>query len=268
MALQIEGAPPNLPPRRRATVARIAELTPRVRRLTLTGDDLAGFEPGMPGAHIKLILPPPGDTAPATPLRYEGRRAIFADGVTPPNLRTYTPLRFDPAGPSLEVELLLHGDGVASHWVRQASVGSEAIVAGPRGGWDVPQDGDWYLVLADDTAMPAAIQVLATLSARRAFTAFEVVDQYEERALPGVDHVTWLHRGEDPTNAGAELERHLAALELPGGNGYAWVACEATAMRRIRKSLIERGLPAERMVTRGYWKLGAPDHPDGDYGQD
>lgn len=40
-------------------------------------------------------------------------------------------------------------------------------------------------------------------------------------------------------------------------------------MRRIRRYLLEEvGLLPEQMVTRGYWKLGAPDHPDGDYGQE
>ena len=38
-------------------------------------------------------------------------------------------------------------------------------------------------------------------------------------------------------------------------------------MRRIRRYLMDDvGLPPEQMITRGYWKLGATDHPDGDYG--
>ena len=39
--------------------------------------------------------------------------------------------------------------------------------------------------------------------------------------------------------------------------------------RGLRRHLLEkRGLASEQIVTRGYWKLGATDHPDGDYGQD
>jgi NADPH-dependent ferric siderophore reductase len=263
------GPPPNLPPRRWATIEKIEHVTGRVTRLHLGGDEMRGFEPGRPGAHVKLILPPPGETRPAIPERYEGRRAIFAEGVIPPTLRTYTPLRFDPNG-VLEVELLEHGDGFASNWVRRARVGDAIIVAGPRGGWDVPQDGDWYLVLADETAIPAATQVIGALPPRKRILAFEVVDEGEKRAVTADgEPVRWLYRGPDAGRAGLALEEFAWGLDLPGGRGYAWVACEAGAMRRIRRHLIDdRQLSPERMVTRGYWRLGQADHPDGDYGQD
>jgi len=267
---QIPGAPPSLPPRRWVTIRAIERPTPRVVRLRLHGEDLAGFSTDGPGAHVKLILPPPGDAKPAQPLRYEDRRAVFAEGVTPPFLRTYTPLRFDPDRLELEVELLIHGDGLASSWVQRAKPGDEILVAGPRGGWEVPGDGDWYLVAADDTALPAASQVLAALPDRPRFVAFEVVDEAEQRpVVTGADSARWLFRGEDAQRAGLALEDWVRSLDLPAGRGYAWIACEASAMRRIRKHLIsDRGMAADQLVTRGYWKLGSPDHPDGDYGQD
>jgi NADPH-dependent ferric siderophore reductase len=40
-------------------------------------------------------------------------------------------------------------------------------------------------------------------------------------------------------------------------------------VRRIRRHLLaERGMSRDHIVTRGYWKLGETDHPDGDYAQD
>jgi NADPH-dependent ferric siderophore reductase len=58
-------------------------------------------------------------------------------------------------------------------------------------------------------------------------------------------------------------------FELPAGAGRVYVACEAGAMRRIRRHLLtERNLSRDHVVTRGYWRLGETDHPDGDYGQD
>lgn len=40
-------------------------------------------------------------------------------------------------------------------------------------------------------------------------------------------------------------------------------------MRRIRRHLLgERAFNRDHVVTRGYWKLGEVDHPDGDYGQE
>ena len=47
-----------------------------------------------------------------------------------------------------------------------------------------------------------------------------------------------------------------------------WVACEANAMREIRNVLLnERGIERAQLVTRGYWKAGASDHPDHDMGE-
>ena len=40
-------------------------------------------------------------------------------------------------------------------------------------------------------------------------------------------------------------------------------------MRRIRRHLLtERGIDRAALTTRGYWKLGATDYPDRDYGED
>lgn len=263
------GTPPDLPRRLWATIERIEQVTERVRRVHLGGDDLRRFEPGLPGAHIKLFLPAPGESRPPLPAGYEGRRAVFADGVVPPVLRTYTPLRFDPRG-HLEVEMVVHGEGFASDWVQRARAGDSILVAGPRGGWEVPQDGAWYLVVADETAIPAATQVLAALPDRELVVALEVIGEGEERRMGlGGREAQWLYRGDDARQAGMAIEQFVRQLELPGGRGYAWVACEAGAMRRIRRHLIgDRGIPPEHLVTRGYWKLGVADHPDGDYGLD
>ena len=263
--------PHRLPPRRWVTILEIEWLTPKVASLLLQGEDLEGFESDGPGAHVKLILPPPGETEIAQPIRYEGMRAVFADGVTPPFLRTYTPLRFDPKRLELEVEMLKHGDAPASNWLIQARAGQRIIVAGPRGGWNPPQDGEWYLVMADDTGIPAATQVVSALPDKPLAVALEVSGQSERRSLPGVpdDLPQWLYRGNDIRLAGKPLEETIRSAELPKGKGYVWAALESGAMRRIRRYLIEEaGLPKEQMVTRGYWKLGTSDHPDGDYGDD
>jgi len=100
----------------------------------------------------------------------------------------------------------------------------------------------------------------------------EVVDAAEVQTLParaGNTLVQWLYRGENAAHAGRELEAAVRTLQLPSGSGRFYVACEADAMRRIRRHLLnERGLPRDQLVTRGYWRLGESDHPDRDYGED
>jgi NADPH-dependent ferric siderophore reductase len=77
---------------------------------------------------------------------------------------------------------------------------------------------------------------------------------------PGDLQVVWLDRhagpGEDPS---LQLET-VKALELPGGQGHAFVHGEATMVRLIRRHLVvERGLPVEWLSASGYWKLRRAD---------
>ena len=264
------GPPRNLPPRRRVVIREIKRLTPRTRCLRLHGPTLKGFEIGAPGAHVKLILPGPGSEVVPEPVGYEGRRAIFAEGAITPFLRTYTPLRYDSTQCSLDIEIVLHDDSPVADWLQRARVGHEIIVAGPRGGWNPPQDGDWYLVAADETGIPAAAQVLRALPDQPVSVFFAVRHSTELRSLQGVDdsRPQWRYAGPSADRPGHVLEEAVRSFPLPAGKGYVWVALESGAMQRIRDYLLHTaGMPADRMVTRGYWKLGVADHPDGDYGQ-
>ncbi|MGA5431388.1 siderophore-interacting protein [Streptomyces cellulosae] len=47
------------------------------------------------------------------------------------------------------------------------------------------------------------------------------------------------------------------------------ITCEAQAVREARSYLLtDRGLPRPRVTTRGYWRVGAANHPDHDSGED
>ena len=235
-------------PRYPATVKRVQRLTPRMVRVTFTSPELEAFGWNGPAAHIKLIFP------------------------TPAAIRTYTPRRFDAATRELDVDFVVHGEGPASAWAAQAEVGQTLMIAGPGRNYVIDPRVEWYVLAGDDTAIPAISTILEVLPPTALATVLlEVVDAPEEHAIhsTGKASITWLHRGEDPSQAGALLEKNIRALELPSGAGRVYVACEAGAMRRIRRHLLaERSLDRDHVVTRGYWRLGETDHPDGDYGQD
>lgn len=65
-----------------------------------------------------------------------------------------------------------------------------------------------------------------------------------------------------------------ALLEAAGSDGISpnarvWVACEAAAMRAIRRRFVaERPFQPAFMVTRGYWRVDEQNYPDHDYGDD
>ena len=256
------------PPRRRRVmrrvrVTRVEQLSPRMVCVTFTGDDLAAFAWNGPAAHIKLIFPEDGQTEPPMPQ---------PDGPRSTRMRTYTPRRFDPTSPEHEVEFVLHGDGPASNWAAQADVGQALILAGPGPNYQIDPDADWFLLAGDDAALPAIETILDALPAEaQVRVVLEVADEHEERPLAtaGQLDITWLHRGGQSAQADAALEAAVRAMQLPAGNGRIYVGCEAAAVRRIRKHLLqERGLDPATIVTRGYWKLGAVDYTDHDYGTD
>jgi len=248
---------------RRVRVTRVEQLSPRMVRVTFTGDDLGTFAWNGPAAHIKLIFPEDGQTEPLMPQ---------PDGPRSTRMRTYTPRRFDPAIPELDVDFVLHGDGPASSWAAQAKVGQVLILAGPGPSYQIAPDAEWFLLAGDDAALPAIETILDALSAEaRVRVVLEVADEHEERTLSTAAQldITWLHRGTHPDQPGRALEAAMRTIELPAGSGRIYVGYEAAAMRRIRKHLLhERGLDPATIVTRGYWKLGAVDYTDHDYGTD
>ncbi len=254
-----EGARPRKP-RYSVQVKRVRRLTPRMVRVTFGGEGLASFGWSGPAAHIKLIF-----------------NADGAEGSAPhdsrPIMRTYTPRRFDSEARELDVELVIHGAGPASAWAEQVTVGQTLAIAGPGRSYAVDSTADWYVLAGDDTAIPAICTILESLPATvKALVLLEVVDGAEEHALDARSantEIRWLRRGPDAANAGRELESALRRIELPAGSGRIYVACESDAMRRIRRHLLhERQFPRDRLVTRGYWRLGETDHPDRDYGED
>jgi len=225
--------------RRSATIARITEIAPNMRRLTLTGDDLAGFESASYDDHIKLYFPP-------------------EPGAEQPISRNITPRRFDAAARTLDVDIALH-DGPIGNWARAAKVGAPAWVGGPRGSYVIPMDFDWYLLAGDETALPAIARRLEELPAgARAFVIVEVADASEEQRFEtqADAETTWLHRNAGVTS---QLSAAIARWTPPAGEGYAWVACESDSARDVRAQLVERGLPKDWLRVSAYWKRNVGD---------
>ena len=261
-----EAAPRKRRPPRRVEVSHIEVLSPAMRRITLRGAELEGFEPTAPASYLKLIFPEPGQTEPARPL---------PDAPRPTAMRTYTPLAVRPDLQEVDVDFVLHGVGPASTWAAQAQIGQVLYLMGPGPGYAVDTSASQHLLLADDSALPAVENILAALPASADVKVLlEVISASEERKLTSRASISvqWLPRGTDHRSAGQTLEKAVLALHAaqpiaPGTKIY--LACEAAAMRRIRKVLTDQlGIDRSNIVGRGYWKLDAINHPDHDYGED
>lgn len=242
------------------TVTAVEDLTPSLRRVTLTGP-LERFSSDAPDDHVKLIFPFPGKTEIELPEL--GERGISRTAERPP-MRDYTPRRFDAAAGELVIDIVVHGDGPGATWAAGAAPGTTVGQVGPRGSAVIDGSPDWFLLAGDETAIPSIARRLEGFDPDvRAIVRIEVDGPEDEVALhvgSGVD-VAWLPRGDRVP--GETLVDAVRALRLPDGHGYAWVATEASAARMLRAHLREeRGLAKAATKVTGYWKIGTSDHHD------
>jgi NADPH-dependent ferric siderophore reductase len=209
-------------------------LTPSLVRIVVEGGDLAGFPVGEFTDHYV--------------------KCVFGDKT-----RSYTVRAFDPARRRLTLDFVVHGDsGVAGPWAAQVKPGDELLLRGPGGAYTPSADADWHLMVGDEAVIPAiAVSLERVEPGVPVFVVLEVESPDHEVALttPGELRLTWLHRELAP---GLEPDLQVdavRALELPAGDGHAFVHGEAEAVLRVRRHLIQdRGFTPERLSATGYWK--------------
>jgi NADPH-dependent ferric siderophore reductase len=239
--------------RRKLEVLRVTDITPRMRRVTLHGPELTGFISLGTDDHVKLLF--------ATTPEEQAALDTFMpapNGQGPkPAMRDYTPRRYDAASGELDIDFVLHGDGPAATWAAQAQPGQFLHIAGPRGSMIVPDMFDSYLLIGDETALPAIARRLEELAAnRRALVVVEIEDNAERQALESKAQVEviWVLRGEQ------DLLEATRQLTLPEGALYAWVATESALSRKVRRILLDEFKLDEAAVkAAGYWRLDDSD---------
>ncbi len=238
---------------RRLVVDRVAPLTPRMRRVVFGGDDLQGFTSLSFDDHVKLFFP--ADDGPLPTPVVAGNGLAFPDGQPRPEGRDFTPRRWDSARRELTIDFGLHGRGPATRWAVSAAPGDIIGAGGPRASSVVSDTFAWNLLVGDETALPAIARRLEELTPDvRALAVIQIEDDQDRVPFdaPASAAVYWVRRrGDGPIDA------YVAGLELPPGDGFAWVAGEGGMARRIRRHLIdERRMNPGSIKASAYWSAG------------
>lgn len=235
--------------RRDLTVTAICDLSPHMRRITLSGD-MEGFQSLGFDDHVKLLFPDPQTGVIALP-----------GGDAKPIARDYTPRAFDVAAGTLILDFALHGladgsAGPATAWAQRAVVGDVLVLGGPRGSTVWPVDYALHLLIGDETALPAIGRRLAELPAGTRALVLVAVDNPAETlefTSCADTSIHWLFR--DPAHGGHALADAVARLCFTQTDIFAWVAAEAGEVRVIRDLLTTRhGIDPQRMKVSGYWQ--------------
>lgn len=261
-------------------VARLADVTPVMRRITLTGAELKEFtdsngnftaeflSPNFDD-DVRLLFPYPGEDTPVLPV-IENGRVTFAPGRRP-IARAYTVRRFDSGAGELDLDIILHGDGYASTWAKTVAIGDPIPVVGPGKTLPLPKDVNRSVLLGDDTAIPAIARFLEELAPNSEGEAFITVpngDYIYPLTSPDLFEVHWLVAEPSKEKTERTLCAALQDRDLPAENLFVWVAGEQSEVQATRRYLVnERGIPRQAVSFTGYWRRGhcglpAPEQAD------
>lgn len=256
--LPAAAAPPNF---RLMRVVAARSLTPHLRRITLSGEDLARFT-SRSHYHCKLLIPPGASVEPEWPSLDADGRFVWPGGPGKPIVRKYTIRSVDLAASTLDIDFVLHEEpGPGAAWAAAAKPGDGVGVVGPGGRAGIA--GDPCLLAGDETALPLLCRIAETLPAEaRALMLVEVSGAAEEIPVASAARldIRWLHRKGAAPGTTTLLEDAIRAVDWPGGWGSASavVGCEHHAALDIRALLRrEKGMPADRCLVVPYWRRGA-----------
>jgi NADPH-dependent ferric siderophore reductase len=230
-------------------VVRSVSLTPHMQRIELTAAELDGFGYA-PGQDVMFLV------------AAEGRKPVR---------RRYTIRYLDAAARILTIDVVLHGDGPGERWVRSARPGDRIEGIGPRGKIVANPADDWHLFMGDEAALPAILAMTESLPGDADATlVLEIpeADDEQEVLAAARTRVSWLHRLGRPAGDLTGLAAEAAEVELPSGNGHAYLLGEAKVILAMREVLASRGLPQEQISPKAYWGRGRANASHGEPARD
>lgn len=220
-------------------VVDATQLTPRMRRVTIRSDALVDVEL-RPAQDLELLLREPS-----------GRRVK----------RRYTIRQHRPESGQADLDFALHGDGPGAAWGLAAAAGDRFEFQGPRGKLSI-RPAAWHLLCGDESALPAIAAIAESLPLDEpAIAVVEVADASDE--LPVRADVRWVHRGMTPPGTPDPLVSAVSSLDLPTGDGAAYLMGETRTMVAVRALLEDRGVAHDSIFLKGYWNIGRPDRISG-----
>ncbi|MEU9447447.1 siderophore-interacting protein [Streptomyces sp. NPDC048277] len=209
----------------RGTVTEAEQITARMRRLRIDGDQLAGLDV-RPGQQVRVLVA----------------------GLT---LRTYSVWSYDPSG-VVELCVLDHAEGgPGSEWGRTVGTGEQVRLRKPEGTFTLRPEAAHHVFVGDETASVAFGAMLAALPEEAQVSGCVETETAADRLpLAHGERIDWVLRG------GSSLPEAVRRL-APEPGGIAYVAGEARAVQAVRKVLVqEAGWDRRAVLTKPFWTPG------------
>lgn len=229
-------------------VAAIQKISTHLKRFVLSGADLADFPSGHDGAHVKVLLPHPGEILPNLDIK----------GERPAIKRSYTIREFDAINKELVIDFVIDcHQGPATDWAAGAKVGDYLGIAGPGVRKLTDFNAESYLLIGDITSVNAVNGYAKFIHPQATIKAFITVPTRADIiAMDGEEQlqINWRIGDENPADM-TECVRALAA-DMPK-NSQVFIGLEASQLRAVKSILLsELEFNRLHLHATGYWKQG------------
>ncbi len=175
--------------------------------------------------------------------------------------RRYSVRSVDATRGTITLWIAVAHDGPGSRWARTTKPGDVVDLVGPRGKIGLDPMADWHLFAGDVTALGSFYRLASSIEVPgRAIFLIEV-DHMDDAVTTSFDEglgVTGIfverqgRAGNDP----AGLLTALAAFATPLDEGHAYLFGEFAVTMTLRKALLDRGLTAEQIDRKAFWRMG------------
>lgn len=222
---------------RKLEVAHIQTITPHMIRMVVKGDDLEGFTSLSPDDHVKLFLKKGEET-------YK---------------RDYTPRYYDADKKELTLDFVVHEGGPATEFALTAKPGDILEMGGPKGSRRISGNIKNWILIGDETALPAIGRRIEELSGDETATSIVLIpdpqDQQIFESKAQHEHY-WIHRPVNQSDRFADVTQTLNLIEFMP-NTFFWIAGESSMVKGVKAYLRdERGVSKDWIKASGYWKMG------------
>ncbi len=228
---------------RKVKVIKILQLSPNMRRITFSSDDLFDFPENQNGGYVKFLFK---------------NELIDKDEFL---VRPYTIRDFRKHNLELDIDFSYHSgnQGYATRWAYQAKIGDEISFSGPGSKQLIDNHSKWFFFVGDMTSLPAISSYLEKLpSEALGFAVIEIksINDKIDLKKPKNIKLKWFVKSNKDENI-REFIDAVKIIEWPNQKPYVWVACEFTKMKYLRDYFQkEKRISKNEMYISSYWKSG------------
>lgn len=250
-------------------VVRRERVSPNFMRVTLGGGDIDRFTYLGFDQWFRLFISVSEDSlshAPAQLNTLAYLKYLTVSKSSRPVLRNYTVRAYRPDGadgPEIDVDFVLHGSadhgtaGPATAWAQTCAEGDPVAIIDEGIAFSPPPGLRSYVLVADETGLPAIAGILRSLPADamgRAVLEIPTEQDRQELSGPAGMEISWVSRDDASSVPGRKALDAILGTPVPDAPFYGWTVGESALPVAVRRHWVKSGVPKDSIMFCGYWR--------------